>query len=184
MGRLGVSMIEELPELRSIVAVQNLVAKISHDPVPRRLNENNAYAQWVQTHRSSQSLTGQMDKTAFDAFVKDVRVYLQTIEEEAWQECGKIGPMEEEELGGHKADEFVEAVKLKMARHMCTQTAMSFELLDKDKDGVQCFVCRLASVAGLYLYGGCVTCCGQERFTLTRSRNCCKLLRTVTERNG
>ncbi|CAI5722657.1 unnamed protein product [Hyaloperonospora brassicae] len=127
--------IEELLELRSIVAVQDLVAKISDDPVPRRLNENNAYVQWVQTHRSSQSLTGQMDKTAFDAFVKDVSVYLQTIEAEAWQECGKIGPMEEEELGGHKADEFVEAVKLKMARHMCTQTAMSFELLDKDKDG-------------------------------------------------
>uniref|UniRef100_A0AAV1U0Y1 EF-hand domain-containing protein n=1 Tax=Peronospora matthiolae TaxID=2874970 RepID=A0AAV1U0Y1_9STRA len=127
--------IEELLELRSILAAQNLVAKIHENPIPRRLNESDAYLEWVKRKCRSKSSVKQMDKTAFDAFVKDVSVYLQQQEEQVFNECGKIGPMEEEELSGHKAEEFVEAVKLKMARHMCMQTAMSFELLDKDKDG-------------------------------------------------
>uniref|UniRef100_M4BRM8 Uncharacterized protein n=1 Tax=Hyaloperonospora arabidopsidis (strain Emoy2) TaxID=559515 RepID=M4BRM8_HYAAE len=130
--------IEELLELRSILAAQNLVAKIHENPIPRRLTENDAYLEWVKTKCRSKSSVKQMDKTAFDAFVKNVSVYLQQQEEQVFNEFGKIGPMEEEELTGHKAAEFVEAVKLKMARHMCMQTAMSFELLDKDKDGVRC----------------------------------------------
>lgn len=115
--------------------MQNLVAKIPEQLTPRRLNENDAYHRWMETYRSSNSLT-QLDKDAFDAFVKEAGVYVQTQEEEAFQDCSKIGPMEqEEELNSTKADAFVEAVKMKLARHMCTQAAASFELLDKDKDG-------------------------------------------------
>ncbi|CAI5743194.1 unnamed protein product [Peronospora destructor] len=135
LGRLFQQQpIEDLPELRSILAVQNLVAKIPENLLPRHLNENNAYRQWIKTYRSINSLT-QLDKETFDAFVKEAGVYLQTQEEEAFQDCGKIEPMEEEELISPKADAFVEAIKMKLARHMCICTAASFELLDKDKDG-------------------------------------------------
>ncbi|CAH0480672.1 unnamed protein product [Peronospora belbahrii] len=126
--------IADLPELRSILAVQNLVAKIPKNPSPRRLNENDAYCQWIKTYCSINSLK-QLDKDDFDAFMKEIDVYLQTQEEEAFQDCGMIGPMEAEELNSPQADAFVEAVKMKLARHMCSHTAASFELLDKDKDG-------------------------------------------------
>ncbi|EGZ25065.1 hypothetical protein PHYSODRAFT_539963 [Phytophthora sojae] len=43
--------------------------------------------------------------------------------------------MDDEELCSPKAEAFVEAVKLKLSRHMFTQAVASFELLDKDKDG-------------------------------------------------
>ena len=130
-------LLEDLPELRSILAVQNLMAKIPENPMPLRLNENEMYSQWIQTYRSNTSLA-LLDKEIFGAFVKEAGVYLQTQEEEAFQDCEKIGPMEEEELISPKADAFVEAVKIKLARHMCMRTAASFELLDKDKDGERC----------------------------------------------
>ncbi|KAF1779051.1 EF-hand domain pair [Phytophthora cactorum] len=93
----------------------NLVAKIPEQPKPHRLNENDAYV-------------GGLRRT-------EAGVYLQKQEEEAFQGCNKIGPMEDEELSSPKADAFVEAVKVKLSRHMCTQAAASFELLDQDKDG-------------------------------------------------
>eukprot|EP00644_Phytophthora_capsici_P015033 jgi/Phyca11/511142/fgenesh2_kg.PHYCAscaffold_76_\ len=43
--------------------------------------------------------------------------------------------MEEEELSSPKADAYVEAIKLKLSRHIFTHATGSFELLDKDKDG-------------------------------------------------
>ncbi|KAG3113600.1 hypothetical protein PI124_g7052 [Phytophthora idaei] len=138
LGRLFQQQpIEELSELKSILAVQNLVAKIPEQPKPRRLNENDAYRRWIEAYRKSNSLNAlsQLDKDAFNAFVKEAGVYLQKQEEEAFQGCNKIGPMEDEELSSPKADAFVEAVKVKLSRHMCTQAAASFELLDKDKDG-------------------------------------------------
>ncbi|KAE8878037.1 hypothetical protein PF005_g8253 [Phytophthora fragariae] len=138
LGRLFQQQpIEELPELRSLLAVQNLVATIPEQPQPRRLSENDACRQWLETYRSSNSLSAQtqLDKDAFDAFVKEAGAYLQRQEDEAFQGCDKVGPMEEEELGSPKAEAFVEAVKLKLSRHMFTQAAASFELLDKDKDG-------------------------------------------------
>ncbi|KAL3664179.1 hypothetical protein V7S43_011060 [Phytophthora oleae] len=129
--------IEELPELRSILAVQNLAAKIPEQPKPRRLSEDDAYRRWMEMYRNSNSLDAQaqLDKDAFDAFVKEAGVYLQTQEEEAFQGCDKIGPMEEEELNSPKADAFVEAIKLKLSRHIFAQATGSFELLDKEKDG-------------------------------------------------
>ncbi|KAG7381968.1 hypothetical protein PHYPSEUDO_005439 [Phytophthora pseudosyringae] len=138
LGRLFQQQpIDELPELRSILAVQNLVAKIPEQPKPRRLSENDAYHRWIVAYRSSNSLgaQSQLNQDAFDAFVKEAGVYLQKQEEEAFQSCDKIGPMEEEEINSPRADAFVEAVKMKLSRHMCTQAAASFELLDKDKDG-------------------------------------------------
>ncbi|CAH0489772.1 unnamed protein product [Peronospora farinosa] len=135
LGRLFQQQpIEDIPELRSILAVQNLVAKIPENPIPRCLNKNDAYCQWIKTYCSINYLT-MLDKETFGAFVKEAGVYLQTQEDEAFQDCGNIGPMEEEELISPKADAFVEAVKIKLARHMCIRTAASFELLDKDKDG-------------------------------------------------
>ncbi|CAI5720668.1 unnamed protein product [Peronospora effusa] len=140
LGRLSLGRllqqqpIEDIPELRSILAVQNLVAKIPENPFPRCLNKNDAYCQWIKTYCSINSLT-MLDKETFGAFVKEAGVYLQTQEDEAFQDCGNIGPMEEEELISPKADAFVKAVKIKLARHMCIRTAASFELLDKDKDG-------------------------------------------------
>ncbi|ETK72463.1 hypothetical protein L917_20144 [Phytophthora nicotianae] len=138
LGRLFKQQpIEELPELRSILAVQNLVAKIPEQPKPRRLNENDAYRQWIETYRNSNSLSAQsqLDKDAFNAFVKEASDYLQKLENEAFDGCDKIGPMEDEELSSPKADAFVEAVKMKLSRHICTQAVSSFDLLDKDKDG-------------------------------------------------
>jgi len=129
--------LEELPELKSILAVQNLVAKIPEQPQPRRLNQDGAYRRWIETYRSSNSLNAQsqLDKDAFDAFVKEAGVHLQQQEQEAFEGCDKVGPMPEEQLDSLEALAFVEAVKVKLARHMCTQAAASFELLDKDKDG-------------------------------------------------
>ncbi|UIZ21657.1 hypothetical protein KXD40_000730 [Peronospora effusa] len=144
LGRLSLGRllqqqpIEDIPELRSILAVQNLVAKIPENPFPRCLNKNDAYCQWIKTYCSINSLT-MLDKETFGAFVKEAGVYLQTQEDEAFQDCGNIGPMEEEELISPKADAFVKAVKIKLARHMCIRTAASFELLDKDKDGERCY---------------------------------------------
>ncbi|KAK1934401.1 hypothetical protein P3T76_011010 [Phytophthora citrophthora] len=128
---------QELPELRSILAVQNLVAKVPEQPKPRRLSEDDAYRRWMEVYRSSNSLDDQtqLDKDAFDAFVKEAGAYLQTQEEEAFQVCDKIGPMEEEELSSPKADAFVEAIKLKLSRHIFAQATGSFDLLDKNKDG-------------------------------------------------
>ncbi|KAL4161034.1 hypothetical protein PRNP1_001591 [Phytophthora ramorum] len=128
--------IEELPELKSILAVQNLVAKIPQQPKPHALRENEAYRRWIETYRSSNSLGDQtqLDKETFDALVKEAGAYLQTREDEAFQDCDRIGPLDEEELSSPKAEAFVEAVKMKLSRHM-TQAAASFELLDKDKDG-------------------------------------------------
>ncbi|KAF1781718.1 Thioredoxin, conserved site [Phytophthora cactorum] len=121
--------------LKSILAVQNLVAKIPEQPKPHRLNENDAYRRWIEAYRKSNSLNAlsQLDKDAFNAFVKEAGVYLQKQEEEAFQGCNKIGPMEDEELSSPKADAFVEAVKVKLSRHMCTQAAASFELLDRTR---------------------------------------------------
>ncbi|GMF24806.1 unnamed protein product [Phytophthora lilii] len=128
---------EELPELRSVLAVQNLVAKIPAQPAPRQAD---AYRQWIESYRRSNALEQQtqLDKDAFDAFVKQAQQYLQQQEDEAFHGCDKIGPMEDEQLSSPPAEAFVEAVKLKLSRHMCSQAAGSFELMDKDKDGGCC----------------------------------------------
>ncbi|GMF44148.1 unnamed protein product [Phytophthora fragariaefolia] len=137
---------EELPELRSILAVQNLVAKIPEQPAPRHLSEGGAYRQWLDDYRRSNALGAetQLDKDAFAAFAKEAGEYLQRQEDEAFQGCDKIRPLEDEELASPEAEAFVEAVKVKLARHMLSQAAASFELLDKDKDG------------GFAPLGGCV----------------------------
>ncbi|KAF4028417.1 hypothetical protein GN244_ATG19910 [Phytophthora infestans] len=130
-------IIEELPELRSILAVQNLVAKIPEQPKSHCLSKNDAYLQWIEMYRNNNSLNAQsqLNKDVFTAFMKEASEYLQKLEEEAFQGCDKIGMMEDEDICSPKADAFLEVVKLKLSKHMCTEAAASFELLDKDNDG-------------------------------------------------
>lgn len=132
--------IEELPELKSILSVQNLVAKIPEQPNPRRLIENDAYYRWIAAYcsKNSMSAKSQLDKSAFDDFMKEAGIFLLKQEEEAFQDCNKIGPMIESDLSSSEADAFVEAVKVKLSRHMCKHNEASFELMDKDKDGEVC----------------------------------------------
>jgi Ca2+-binding EF-hand superfamily protein len=60
---------------------------------------------------------------------------LKTKEDEALRAAPAVGVMAEDALEQPDAVAFVEAAKLKLARHMCAQAASAFELLDKDKDG-------------------------------------------------
>ncbi|TDH69122.1 hypothetical protein CCR75_005446 [Bremia lactucae] len=127
---------EELPELKSIRAVQDLVARIPMQPRPLFINENDACLQWLNTHcsKSAYGAESQLGKDAFAVLIDGVGKYLLKREEIAFQECDKIGPMENDDLDCAKADAFVEAVKMKLSRHMCKQLEACFELLDKDKD--------------------------------------------------
>ncbi|KAF4317208.1 hypothetical protein BBO99_00003714 [Phytophthora kernoviae] len=129
--------LEDIPELKSILAVQTLVTKVRDHPAPRQLKEKGAYHQWIETYRSRNNYNSQtqLGREAFDAFMKEAGVYLQKQEEEAFQGCEKIGAMDESELRSPQAEAFVEAVKLKLSRHICMQAAGSFDYLDKDKDG-------------------------------------------------
>lgn len=126
--------LEELPELRSIAAVQSLMGRVAEQPV---LKARGDYRAWIDGYRSSNSLTSQtqLDKGAFDAFVGEAGAFLREQEDEAFRGCEKIGPMDDAELESEQAGAFVEAVKLKLSRHICAQAAASFEQLDKDKDG-------------------------------------------------
>ncbi|KAG7399817.1 hypothetical protein PHYBOEH_007816 [Phytophthora boehmeriae] len=143
--------IEDIPELKSILAVQNLVSKIPDQPAPRQLKEKGAYHQWIESYcsRKNYNRQTQLDREAFDALMKEAGAYLQSQEKEAFQGCEKIGVMDESELRSPQAVAFVEAVKLKLSKHMCMQAANSFEHLDKDKDGkIQlCDVEKLLQVA-------------------------------------
>lgn len=52
----------------------------------------------------------------------------------------KIAVLDEAAATGADGLAYVEAIKLKLARHMCTQAGGAFELLDKDKDGRISFI--------------------------------------------
>ncbi|RLN61373.1 hypothetical protein BBJ28_00012053 [Nothophytophthora sp. Chile5] len=118
-------------------SVQHLVAKIPAQPAARQLTESGAHRRWLETYRGTNTFRGQtqLNKDGFDAFVREVAVYLQKLEDEAFQSSGKIGALQESDLDSAEAEAYVEAIKLKMSRHMCMQAATCFELLDRDNDG-------------------------------------------------
>ncbi|KAL8009037.1 putative guanylate cyclase activating protein [Plasmopara halstedii] len=127
----------QLPELKSILAVQNLVTTIPKQPKPLHFK---AFNRWIETYCCKHSLDSEskLDEGDFNAFMKEAGNYLLKLEEEAFQDCRKIGLMMDEELSSPKTDAFAEAVKVKLSRHMCKQDATTFGLLDKDKDGFVC----------------------------------------------
>lgn len=73
---------------------------------------------------------------AYAALFQGAVAHLKAKEDEALQGTPAVGVVGEEELEQPDAVAFVEAAKLKLARHMCAQAASAFELLDKDKDGM------------------------------------------------
>jgi hypothetical protein len=67
--------------------------------------------------------------------VQDSVTYLKTIEDAAWQEKPKIGVIEESDIATQASSEYIEAFKVKLAKHKCANATKYFEQLDKDKDG-------------------------------------------------
>uniref|UniRef100_K3WYC7 EF-hand domain-containing protein n=1 Tax=Globisporangium ultimum (strain ATCC 200006 / CBS 805.95 / DAOM BR144) TaxID=431595 RepID=K3WYC7_GLOUD len=133
--------IGELVEMKTIASVQRLVEQIPSDPVPKRLtpsgSSDQGYAQWLQQYQASKQWesSSHLDKQEFEALVQDSVTYLKTIEDAAWQEKPKIGVIEESDIATQASSEYIEAFKVKLAKHKCANATKYFEQLDKDKDG-------------------------------------------------
>lgn len=132
-------------------------------PEPSLLLQGEDFRQWVDEFRSSRGIAGSgalVDKAsggnwgingelrmsngfvglqeAFDELFQGAEAQIRAKEDAALQTQAPIEALEEEQLKEAEASEFVEAIKLKLARHMCAQAGRAFELLDKDKDGADC----------------------------------------------
>ncbi|KAF1316725.1 hypothetical protein FI667_g15256, partial [Globisporangium splendens] len=136
--------IGELVEMKTIASVQRLVEQIPSDSVPKRLassgSSGQGYAQWLQQYQASKQWqsTSHLDKVEADcvrSLVQDSVSYLKTIEDATWEEKPKIGVIEESDIVTPEASEYIEAFKVKLAKHKCANAAKYFEQLDKDKDG-------------------------------------------------
>ncbi|RLN96359.1 hypothetical protein BBJ28_00007918 [Nothophytophthora sp. Chile5] len=156
-------------------------------------SQSDAYRRWLETYRDTNTFGGQtqLDKDGFDAFVREAAVYLQKLEDEAFQSSGKIRALQESDLDSAEAEAYVEAIKLKMSRHMCLQTATCFELLDRDNDGWWMALSVVASDMAQRAF-----CIVDSRLTRVwswydqakckskRSSSCCGSLRTAIAPSG
>lgn len=137
---------EDLVELKTIQSVQRLVEQIPKDPTPKKLLGDHGIAgrdglaSWLSQYQVDRQWdpTAQVDKQAFEALVSDCVAFIKTIEDEAWQNSAKVAVMDESELHSPTASAYVEAFKLKLAKHKCASAAGFFDNLDKDKDGRVC----------------------------------------------
>lgn len=134
---------EDLVELKTIQSVQRLVEQIPKDPAPKKLldgdgNSNrDGFASWLKQYQADKQWgkSALVDKPAFDALVQDCVAFMKAIEDGVWQNNAKVAVMDESEIDSTVASEYVEAFKLKLAKHKCASAATYFDKLDKDKDG-------------------------------------------------
>lgn len=136
-------------ELKTIQSVQRLAEQIPKDPAPKKLlggNDNgnrDGFASWLTQYQADKQWgkNAQVDKPAFEALVQDCVTFIKTIEDDVWQSNAKVSVMDESEMDSAIASEYVEAFKLKLAKHKCASAAAYFDNLDKDKDGKVSSLC-------------------------------------------
>ncbi|TYZ66878.1 hypothetical protein PybrP1_011324 [[Pythium] brassicae (nom. inval.)] len=128
--------IEELPELKTLSAVQRLAEQLSQTPAPARLltgdsdSHTPGLTSWLQRYQAEKqwNAAAQVDKQAFEALVADCVAHIKAVEDVAWKAAGAVD-------AESTTDAHVEALQVQLARAKCAGAATSFELLDKDKDG-------------------------------------------------